>query len=184
MKKTFLVAVVLILGMSTSQAQVVQFGFKGGLNFANYTGSDFAGIDFKSITSYHAGLVMELKVFENLSIQPELLYSTQGSELKGLGDQIKNELGYLSLPVLAKFYLTSNKLSLELGPQASVLVSERRKANSSNTNTFDFGLAGGLSYKITEGLFISGRYVAGLTEVKKDADVKNSLVQFSVGFMF
>jgi hypothetical protein len=108
MKKRFLVAVVFILGISTSQAQVLQFGVKGGLNFANYTGGNISGVDFKSITSFHAGAVMEIKVFENFAIQPELLYSTQGSELSGLGDQIKNELGYLSIPVLAKFYLTSN----------------------------------------------------------------------------
>ena len=93
-------------------------------------------------------------------------------------------MGYLSLPVLAKFYLTSNKLSLELGPQASVLVSERNEVDTNDTNSFDFAIAGGLSYKITDGLFVSGRYVAGLTEAKQDADVKNSVIQFSVGYMF
>ena len=93
-------------------------------------------------------------------------------------------MGYLSLPVLAKFYLTSNKLSLELGPQASFLVSERNEVDANDTNSFDFGIAGGLSYKITKNLFVSGRYVAGLTEAKKDADVKNSLIQFSVGYLF
>lgn len=184
MKKTFLVAVVFILGIATSQAQVLQFGVKGGLNFANFTGGEVSSDEFKSITSFHAGAVMEVKVFENFAIQPELLYSTQGSELSGLGDQIKNELGYLSIPVLAKFYLTSNKLSLELGPQASFLVSERKNVDAKDSNTFDFAIAGGLSYKITEGLFVSGRYAAGLTEPKKDADVKNSLIQFSVGYMF
>ena len=184
MKRTIATLILLVLGTSISQAQMLKFGVKGGLNFANYTGGEISGVDFKTITSYHAGVVMELKVFENFAIQPELLYSTQGSELEGLGEQVKNELGYLSLPVLAKFYLTSNKLSLELGPQASFLVSERNEVDANDTNSFDFGIAGGLSYKITKGLFVSGRYVAGLTEAKKDADVKNSLIQFSVGYLF
>ena len=184
MKKMFLSAVLLIIGLGTAQAQMLQFGIKGGVNFANYTGGDVRGYDFKTITNYHAGLVMELKVFENFAIQPELLYSTQGAELKGLGDQFKNELGYISIPVLAKFYLSSNKLSLELGPQASVLVSERSSVDTGDSNTFDFAVAGGLSYKITDGLFISGRYAAGLTEPKKEADVKNSVIQFSLGYMF
>jgi opacity protein-like surface antigen len=184
MKKGFLLAVLLIVGIGTSQAQEMKFGVKGGLNFANYTGGNVEGFDFKTITSYHAGVVAEIKIFENFALQPELLYSTQGSELDGLGEQIKNELGYVSLPVLAKFYLTKDKLSLELGPQASVLVSERNEVDSGDSNTFDFAVAGGLSYKITEGLFVSGRYSAGLTEPKKDADVKNSVVQFSVGYMF
>ena len=184
MKKGIVLAVLLILGISTSQAQLLKFGVKGGLNFANYTGGDVDGFDFKSITSYHAGVVAEIKIFENFALQPELLYSTQGSELEKLGEQVKNELGYLSLPVLAKFYLTKDKLSLELGPQASVLVSERNEVDTKDSNTFDFAVVGGLSYKITNGLFVSGRYAAGLTEPKKDADVKNSVIQFSVGYMF
>jgi hypothetical protein len=184
MKKTIATLILLVLGTGLSQAQLLQFGIKGGVNFANYTGGDVSDVDFKTITSYHAGMVMELKVFENFAIQPELLYSTQGSELEGLSDQVKNELGYLSIPVLAKFYLTSNELSLELGPQASFLVSERNEVDANDTNSFEFGIAGGLSYKITKSIFLSGRYVAGLTEAKKDADVKNSLIQFSVGYMF
>ena len=184
MKKTIATLILLVLGTGLSQAQLLEFGVKGGVNFANYTGGDVSGVDFKTITSYHAGMVMELKVFENFAIQPELLYSTQGAELEGLGDQVKNELGYLSIPVLAKFYLTSNELSLELGPQASFLVSERNEVDANDTNSFEFGIAGGLSYKITKSIFVSGRYVAGLTDAKKDADVKNSLIQFSLGYMF
>jgi opacity protein-like surface antigen len=56
--------------------------------------------------------------------------------------------------------------------------------DTGDSNTFDFAIAGGLSYKITKGLFVSARYAAGLTEPKKEADVKNSLVQLSVGYLF
>ncbi|WP_353086500.1 hypothetical protein [Flavobacterium sp.] len=54
------------------------------------------------------------------SLQSEFLYSTQDAKLSGLGTQVKNELGYLAVPVLAKFYLTKDGLSLEMGPQASL----------------------------------------------------------------
>lgn len=184
MKKISLIFAVSLFGMFNSNAQMLQIGIKGGVNFANYTNGEIEGVDFNQVTSYHFGLVTELKLLENLSLQPELLYSTQGSELEGFGEQIKNELGYISLPVMAKFYLTDNGLSIEAGPQFSFLVSEKNEVDASDTNTFDFGLGGGLSYKITDGLFISGRYVAGLTEVKKDADAKNALIQFSVGYLF
>lgn len=184
MKNTFLIAVLLILGISTSQAQLIKFGIKAGANYANYTGGNINNIDFEAITSYHGGVVAEIKLFEYFAIQPELLYSTQGAELKGLTTQIKNELGYLSLPVLAKIYLSKNKFSLELGPQASVLVSERNKVDTNDSNTFDFGVAGGLSLKVTKSIFVSGRYVAGLSEAKKNADIKNSVVQLSVGLLF
>jgi opacity protein-like surface antigen len=184
MKKIGFVFALLLVAIFNSNAQMLQFGIKGGVNFSNYTSGEIEGVDFNQVTSYHFGLVTELKLLENLSIQPELLYSTQGSELEGIDQQIKNELGYISLPVMAKFYLTKNRLSIEAGPQFSFLVSERNELDSADTNTFDFGVGGGLSYKITDGLFLSGRYIAGLTEVKKDADAKNALIQFSVGYMF
>lgn len=184
MKKVFATLFVLFLGTSFSHAQLLTLGIKGGASFTNYSGTSIGNIETSAITNYHGGLIAELKVFDNFAIQPELLYSTQGAKLKYLSDEIKNELGYLSLPVMAKFYLTSNGLSLEFGPQASVLVSERNKVNTNDTNTFELGMAGGLSYKLTKSIFVSGRYVAGLTEAKKDAEVKNSVVQFSVGLMF
>jgi hypothetical protein len=55
--------------MSASvQAQLVKFGFKGGLNYANYSGSD---LQFDALTSYHAGLVAEIKLVDSFSIQPD-----------------------------------------------------------------------------------------------------------------
>ncbi|MBN9283157.1 MULTISPECIES: porin family protein [Flavobacterium] len=184
MKKNLLFLVLFTFFSTPFYAQLLQFGVKAGVNFSNFTGGDIEGYDFKTITSYHAGVVAEVKILENFSIQPELLYSTQGAELKGLGEQIKSELGYISIPILAKFYLTSNKLSLELGPQASFLVSKRNEFSGSDTKSFDFAVAGGLGYKITNSIFVQGRYALGLTEVSKDADVKNSTIQFSLGYLF
>lgn len=179
-----LVLVFVLVSFSNLNAQFFQIGLKGGVNFSNYSGGDIEGVDFNNVTNFHFGVMTELRLLENFALQPELLYSTQGSELESLDEQIKNELGYLSIPVLVKFYLTSNKLSLEGGPQFSFLVKESGDFDLNDSNTFDFGVAAGLSYKITKGLFLSGRYVAGLTDVKKEANVKNSLVQFSLGYMF
>lgn len=55
-----------------------------------------------AITSYHAGLIAEIKLTDGFSVQPELLYSTQGASYKNATTEFKNELGYLSIPVLAK----------------------------------------------------------------------------------
>jgi opacity protein-like surface antigen len=179
MKKAILL-ITILCSLSTMQGQILKFGIKAGINYANYTGSD-ANTD--AITNFHAGLVSEIKIFENFAIQPELYYSTQGAEVDNLGEQFKNELGYISIPVLAKFYLTDD-FSLELGPQASFLLSERNEVDANDSNSFDFAVAGGLSYKFGEHFFIQGRYGLGLTEAKRDADVKNSVIQASVGYMF
>ena len=99
-----------------------------------------------------------------------------------LGD-FKNELGYLAIPVLAKIYL-SKSFSLELGPQASFLLSEKNQFDYKNSKTFEFAAAGGLTLKVTKSIFIQGRYVLGLTEASKDAQIKNSALQVSAGILF
>ena len=185
MKKILLAAVLFIATSATIQAQFLQIGVKAGVNFASQTGDAFPNqnIDKEGITSYHAGLVAELKLLDKYSVQPELLYSTQGATYKGVDQEIKKELGYLAIPVMAKFYL-SDSFSLEVGPQASFLLSEKDDFDLYNAETFDFAVNAGLGFKITKNLFVQGRYSLGLTEASKNADVKNSTVQLSAGFMF
>lgn len=180
MKKTILITVLLLAISFNAQAQLLQIGAKVGLNYANFSGTD---IQTDAITSYHGGLVAEIKLLDKFAIQPELLYTTQGASYDKAGTEFKNELGYIAIPVLAKIYL-SKSFSLELGPQASFLLSEKNNFDANDSNTFDFAVDAGLSLKITKNIFIQGRYVLGLTEVSSNADAKNSVLQFSAGLMF
>ncbi|WP_418263613.1 porin family protein [Flavobacterium faecale] len=188
MKKTIALTLLLVGFTSLTQAQSIRFGVKGGINYANQNGTDISRSfgDYNStdaITSYHAGLVAEFKLFENLAIQPELLYSTQGATYKNAVEEFKNELGYISIPVVAKIYL-SKSLSLEAGPQASFLLSERNKFDYKESETFEFAGVVGLGLNITKNLFVQARYGVGLTEASKDAETKNSTFQVSAGILF
>jgi hypothetical protein len=187
MKKTILVAVVLFAMSNATQAQLVKFGIKAGLNYANQNGSDITvnstNYETDAITSYHAGLVVEATLTDSFSIQPELLYSTQGATYKSATTEFKNKLGYLAIPVMAKVHLNKS-VSLELGPQASFLLSEKDKFNAEDSETFDFSAAMGIGLKVTNSIFIQGRYVLGLTEVSKESQVKNSVLQISAGILF
>jgi opacity protein-like surface antigen len=185
MKKIFLVAVLFLATSASIQAQLVKFGVKAGVNFANQTGDAFDApdVDKEGITSFHAGVVAEIKLLDRFAIQPELLYSTQGATYKNAVSEFKNELGYLSIPVMAKFYLTDS-FSLEVGPQASFLLSEKDNVDFEDAETFEFGVNAGLGFKLTDNFFIQGRYGLGLTDASRNADVKNSTVQLSVGFLF
>lgn len=186
MKKLILAAFFVIAAATNSNAQIVKFGVKGGVNFANLDGGP-SGIDYKNKTGFHAGAVAEIKVLPNFSIQPEALFSSQGTEVEGVGDF---NLDYISVPVLAKFYLVTDILSIEAGPQFSFLVNDSNDAfddiadGGSDTKSFDFGVAGGLGVNIAGGLFAQARYTIGLTEVSKDADAKNAVFQVSLGYMF
>jgi Outer membrane protein beta-barrel domain len=180
MKKHFFLAALLALAAFSSQAQLLKIGMKAGLNYANFSGTS---IQTDAITSYHAGLVSEIKLLEKFAIQPELLYTTQGATYENAGSEFKNELGYIAIPVLAKIYL-SKSISLELGPQASFLLSEKNNFDVEDPNTFEFAIDAGLSLKITKSIFIQGRYVLGLTDISPNADAKNSVFQLSAGLMF
>ncbi|MBQ0907704.1 PorT family protein [Flavobacterium sp. F-328] len=187
MKKLILAAIVLCGTTMSMNAQSIKFGLKAGINYANQSGSGITvnsdNFDKEAITSYHAGLIAEINITEGFAIQPELLYSTQGATYKNATEEFKNELGYLSIPVLAKFKL-SNALSLDLGPQASFLLSERENVDFKKSETFEFGAAAGLTVNLTKSIFLQGRYVAGLTEASRNAEIKNSVVQVSAGFKF
>lgn len=178
MKKAIVILIV-VLGFNSLTAQTLKFGLKAGANFANLEGNNVEGSTY---TSFHFGALMEVKLLENLSLQPELVYSSQGTKIdEAAFDDIN--YNYITVPVLAKFYLTKNKLSFEAGPQFSFLVNENVQ-DQFEGETFDFALAGGLGYNITEHFLIQARYIAGLTEANKNAEVKNRTIQLSLGYRF
>ncbi len=177
MKKLLLIAVFILSSSLAANAQLLKFGVKAGPNFATFSGGD--DIEYSGRTSFHAGAVVEIKATTNFSVQPELLYTSQGADVDGYGDF---NLDYVSVPVMGKFYILSDKLSLDVGPQFSFLVNEAEE--SFENESFDFALAGGLGLNITDSFFAQARYTVGLTEVSKAAEVTNTVLQFSVGYMF
>src|SRR5690554_5058966 len=78
MKKLFLLVVAIAITTTVSQAQEVRIGAKGGVNFATFSGDDLG--DVKSRTGFHIGGLVEIPVSEKFAIQPEVLYSSQGSK--------------------------------------------------------------------------------------------------------
>jgi len=189
MKKNLITICIILITTLSAHAQIVKLGIKAGVNYSNQTGSGITvnNINYKSeaITNYHFGLVAELPLGESFAFQPEILYSTIGANYKAAGviADLNNELGYITVPVLAKINL-SKTFSLDLGPQVSFLVSNKEKAAINNTKSFDFGAAAGLGIKVTKSIFLQGRYVVGLSEASTNADIKNSVVQVSAGFYF
>ena len=118
MKKLVLVV---FLFVGYANAQTVQFGAKAGVNFATIGGDGTEEV--KSLTGLHVGLVSEIFLGENFSLQPEVLYSTQGAmnedteTLDGVTYSYKNELklDYINVPIMVKYYITPG-LNLQVGP--------------------------------------------------------------------
>lgn len=175
-----------LAGSFAAQAQGIDFGIKAGANFANFSGD----IDSDGITNFHAGAVLELNIVPMFSVQAEGLFSSQGGKSTyddgGVVAVTKDiNLDYIAVPVLAKFYILPDRLSITAGPQFSFLVSEAD--DIFETKKFDLAASGGVELKIIAGLFAQARYNVGLSNVNDGEgsfDVKNNVFQLSVGYMF
>lgn len=211
LKRSILIAVLAICSISMN-SQNFSFGVKAGANISNIT-ADSPSPDWEhsAKTSFHGGLVLQYKFSDKFGIQSEVLYSMQGAEdgfdpyydVNFETKDLRLNLEYINVPVLAEYGITSG-LNVQLGPQIGFLIypeqeveytymDEERKQNSSLNNytkTVDFALAGGLEYNFDMGLFIDARYNLGLTSFSENKggsvlpDSKNSVLQFSVGYMF
>lgn len=190
MKNLILILSLIIFTGSNLQAQEYVFGLKAGLNLSNMSSDDFSENNFR--TGFHVGLLAEIPFRDKFSIQPELLYATQGTEavvrMLGAHESRDYKLDYIQLPVLAKFYIT-DYFSLEAGPSFNLLVREEIGGNATEWgSSFELGGALGTSYKFRGGLFASARYIYGFTNALDrdvyDSTLNNNGFQFGVGYMF
>lgn len=194
-----LLAIFAFSGAALAQTPDVKIGAKAGLNISNVSDID----DSKSKTGFHVGAVAEIFINEKFSIQPELLYSTQGAKASQketfMGQTFKLEstlkLDYINIPIMAKYYIIDG-LSVQAGPQIGFLVKAETKDKfqgesettnvKSETQKVDFGLNFGAGYELPMGLFFDARYNLGLTKINKEGDnsLKNGVFQISVGYKF
>ena len=188
MKKNILCLVV-IFAFGFANAQKTQFGLKAGVNFATLTG-DTDGAS--SIIGYNVGGFAEIKMSEKFSIQPELLFSTQGAQVTSDGTEVDFILSYLNIPVMAKYY-ASPKFSIELGPQIGFLTSAKGKAMGVSVDvedffkSTDFGLNFGAGYDFTKKFSAGVRYNLGLSNIAEDSggdSVQNSVFSITIGYKF
>lgn len=190
MNKKVLTMIVVLGIIMTTTAQEVKFGIKGGLNLASING-DVAD-DLKSRSSFHFGIVTEVPISEEFSIQPELLISGQGArdEYEGVNEDLK--LNYLATPIQGKYYV-SKGLSVEAGPQLGVLLSAKSEFDGKDVDikdsvkNIDFGFNLGIGYKLDNGIAVGTRYNFGLSDINDEDgldSVKNGVFQISVGYFF
>lgn len=196
MKKNILMVVmVFTVGFVNAQGKEdMAFGIKGGLNISTITNADVDGVNSKSLVGFHVGFFGEFVLSDKFSIQPEVLYSTQGTKIEFEGIKGDLKLDYIAIPVMAKYYV-ADSFSLELGPQIGFLVSAKAKSGGESEDvkdelkSTDVSLNFGLGYDITENFMIGARYNLGLTRLQDELlpgedESKNSVFQISIGYKF
>lgn len=169
--KRIILAIVACMAFGFANAQSVRFGVKAGLNVSNFTGYQE---DVKSLTGFHIGGFTELKVAKKFAIQPEFLFSTQGTTIEGFNGNSNSsiKLNYLNIPVLGKYYIT-DAFTVEAGPQIGFLLSAKNQGDDVHDyyKTLDFGLNVGCGYEFTDNISLGVRYTFGLTNVADNSDI-------------
>lgn len=82
MKKKLFTALLLLAGSVSFAQSDVRVGPKAGINLSSFAPSPSAEIE--TLVSYQAGVVASFSLNKLLSLQPELLYSAEGSTSPGM----------------------------------------------------------------------------------------------------
>lgn len=176
MKRILLLAALGVFTFASAQAQEIRFGVKGGVNIASLGGDSYVGGvgvgSLSSRTSFHIGGFAEIPLGGDFALQPEVLYSSEGSDWGGIftsGSDLK--LDYIRVPVLAKYNMPFVEgLSVELGPVFGVLVSDSGGekfawGDNAEFNSFDVQIGIGATYRFNFGLEAGLRYNKGILNV-------------------
>lgn len=127
MKKYFMLAALLLGGMTAASAQEIHdmfgsdqkgkiaFGVRAGLNVSNIAGEEGPGsgdkLDLNSRAGFHVGAIVDIPITNGFYVQPGLLFTTRGAKEKysyseaGYSEEYTTKYRpmYLQIPVLASF---------------------------------------------------------------------------------
>lgn len=167
-----------------------RFGIKAGVNLAKLNiDDDVASTTFNTTTktSFHGGFFANIPLGGILRLQPEVVYSGQGSKLNGplisntgTSENYEVDMHYVNIPVMFQLQ-TMSGFYAELGPQVGFLVNSEEDRNSGANAPIkdwvkktDFGVAGGIGYTTRVGLGVGARYVYGISNVWNSDDAPNN----------
>lgn len=192
--KTKLLSLAVAALFSTAVMAQFHIGAKAGTNIIKIDGKSFKD-EFKF--GYSLGGFMEIRLSNKFVLQPEVLFNqastTLDSSFKNIyqgvfnaSAQSKVKLNYLSIPILLNYKLIGSFLSLQAGPQFSVLMSKNKTLLQNGGEAFkngDFSMLGGVQVKVGA-IRVNGRYVVGLSNINDIDDQdrwKSEGFQLSVG---
>lgn len=180
----------------------IDFGIKGGLNFANLAGAED---DLDSRTGVHAGLVLDFSFpMLPVGIESGIYYSQKGAEVSEAGATATLQLDYVEVPVLAKInFGPPGPFSphVVVGPYAAYNINSEFDVSAGSasvtedfsefTSDIDFGGVIGVGADFSMGvtkLNLQARYSRGLIDINDNGldgeGEYNSVFSISAGIMF
>ena len=206
MKKFTIALLCMIMATGATMAQKqFTFGPKIGVDYTHFWGKN---ADHGGQLNYQAGLFIEYRFTDKISIAPEVVFAAQGGKYNSSNYNYEHYLtevnitdfiNYINIPVMLKCYV-SPKFSIDLGPQLGINVYSKYSAEPKDktigpkktydqkdrTKTVDVGVGLGVTYNITTDVFVQGRYTMGMTDVFDEGwdSGKNGNAQLAIGYRF
>lgn len=194
----YLVAgVILSIGVATSANAATATGINFAFSLPGLTGTPAEQTN--SVLGYKIGGYMAQPLNDSWTLSYGLEYEKKGSALKtpAIGTLIPAgnsvlTLGYLQVPVVAKYAVTKS-IDLEVGGYAGLLVGAETRFGSSVVEdksameSFELGLILGSSYQISSNLEAELQYEMGITNISKQANnpgVTNRALSLGVNYQF
>ena len=180
-----------------AQAQFA-VGLKAGPNFSTIDTKSSPGTNYKNRAGFHGGAFVLIKAAK-IGVQPEIIFSQQGSKVEINSQDFESNFSYVNIPVILKLYTVAG-INIQAGPQfgfvtnAEAPIQEQLGGTTSvrdvkdRMKSSDFTVAMGLGWDLPFGLTLDARYNLGLSKIYDDApsqqteDSKNQVFQFSVGY--
>ena len=163
MKKVILA--LLFSGSAVAAMSQVSLGLKAGANITNFTGGDFDAVKKKAIVGFHGGGYLNVALGA-LSLQPEVMVSTQGARIDSVSGSYDWKVTYLTVDV-------------------------KNETIDAFAKNLDLSAGAGIGFQTKGGFGIGGRYLVGLSKVGDfdasnsggiDPDFKNSVIQLGIFF--
>lgn len=182
--------VMTVMTATVMQAQTTNFGLKGGANLASWSNNN-SSVGYENRFGFHAGLFGQIHVSPHFAVQPEVVYSSQGTKYT-IGNQEHNlRLDYINIPLMLQAKVGGG-LYAQAGPQVGFLTSVSDKVQNVETGFFDkndfkstdVAIGFGLGYAGTSPIGVDARYNLGLTNINEAGSnqIKNNVLQVGLTY--
>lgn len=171
------------------------FGLKAGFNLSTQK-VDNPAASYSMRPGFNGGAIFYFS-FPNFVIQPEVIFSNQGTNITWNDEKLYAVFNYVSIPILFKYVLKKSGISIGIGPQLGFLLCNKSNYHPITNEKYDeqhyttaykstdFLLAFGLGWDSEKNWLVDVRYSLGLISINDYngiPDTKNRVISINVAY--
>jgi hypothetical protein len=182
MKKIAILSIAVLFVSVSANAQLFQYGLKGGINFSSISMDEITGITDgaqvydlatgETVRGYQVGLMTRFNIAMAF-VQPELYFNTTGGAVEqvvqgGVNEMLNVQFNRLDIPLLAGIKFGPARINV--GPVGSVMISSVNELTEISqdletlSGSFTWGFQAGIGLDIFKKLAVDARYEGSLSK--------------------